>query len=102
MISMSTVNDRASAIRHARRVHGQVGALATMITAGRPIADLAQQVVAARASLDALLLRLIELELTAPPSAHVSRTEIDQLLRIALGQRGRRGLAPPSPGRALR
>jgi DNA-binding FrmR family transcriptional regulator len=90
-------NARAAAIRHARRVSGQVGALSEMIGAGRPIGDLAQQVVAARSSLDALLIRLIELELDACPSGQDGRPAVDRLVRLALGQRGARGAQPATP-----
>ena len=80
---------RAAATRHAQRVCGQVGALATMIAAERPLADVAQQVVAARASLDALLLRVIDLEVEGSPETRPVRAEVDRLLRLALGS-GRR------------
>jgi DNA-binding FrmR family transcriptional regulator len=88
-------NDRAAAIRHARRLCGQVAALPTMIDTDRPLADLAQQVVAARASLDALLLRLIGLELDRAPETRGARVEIDRLLRLALGQPRHRTVALP-------
>lgn len=81
---------RAAATRHAQRVCGQVGALSTMIAAERPLADIAQQVVAARASLDALLLRVIDLEIEGSPETRPVRAEVDRLLRLALGS-GRRG-----------
>jgi DNA-binding FrmR family transcriptional regulator len=69
---------------------GQVGALPAMIAAGRPIGDLAQQVVATRASLDSLLIRLIVLELDACPRGEDGRPTVDRLVRLALGQRGGR------------
>ena len=98
MTEMVGPNGRAGAIRHSRRVSGQVGALSEMIAAGRPITDLAQQVVAAHASLDALLIRLIVLELDACPSGQDGRTAVDRLVRLALGQRGARG---PQPAAAV-
>jgi len=90
-------NGRAAAIRHSRRLSGQVGAISEMISAGRPIGDLAQQVVAARASLDALLIRLIVLELDACPPGQDGRPTIDRLVRLALGQRGARREQPATP-----
>jgi DNA-binding FrmR family transcriptional regulator len=79
-------SDRDAAVRHARRVCGQTGSLPAMIAAERPLADLAQQVVAARASLDALLLRLIDLEVDRSPKTRPARGEFDRILRLALGQ----------------
>lgn len=90
-------NDRAAAVRHARRVCGQVGSLPTMIAAERPLADVAQQVVAARASLDALLVRLIDLELDRSPQTRPVRVEVDRLLRLALGQARHRCVARSAP-----
>ena len=97
MTTMDHPNGRAAAIRHSRRLNGQVGALSEMIAAGRPIGDLAQQVVAARASLDALLIRLIVLELDACPTGQDGRPAVDRLIRLALGQRGARGAQPATP-----
>ena len=99
---METTNDRAAAVRHARRLSGQVSALETMIATGRPIADLAQQVVAARASLDALLVRLIVLELKACPAGEDGRPAVDRLVRLALGQHARRGATPQASAGAPR
>lgn len=90
---MDGPDGRAAAIRHSRRLSGQVGALSEMIAAGRPIGDLAQQVVAARASLDALLIRLIVVELDAFPPGQNGRPAVDRLVRLALG-RGARGAQP--------
>jgi DNA-binding FrmR family transcriptional regulator len=86
-------SDRDAAVRHARRVCGQIGSLPAMIAAERPLADLAQQVVAARASLDALLVRLIDLEVDRSPEIGLARGEVDRLLRLALGQACRRPIA---------
>lgn len=78
---------RAAAIRHAQRAGGQVDALAGMIAAGQPFPEIAQQLAAARASLDALLIRLVDLEiLGAFPNCEV-RAEVNGLLRTALGRR---------------
>lgn len=85
--------DRQAAIRHARRVCGQIGSLPAMIAAERPLGDLAQQVVAARASLDALLVRLIDLEVDRSPEIRPARDEVDRLLRLALGQARHRPVA---------
>lgn len=86
-------SDRDAAVRHARRVCGQIGSLPAMIAAERPLADLAQQVVAARASLDALLVRLIELEIDRSPEIRPARGEVGRLLRLALGQARHRPVA---------
>jgi DNA-binding FrmR family transcriptional regulator len=74
-------------------VCGQIGSLPAMIAAERPLADLAQQVVAARASLDALILRQIDLEVDRSPETRPARGEIDRLLRLALGQARHRPVA---------
>jgi DNA-binding FrmR family transcriptional regulator len=78
--------DRGAAVRHAQRASGQVAALAGMIAAGDPFSDVAQQLLAARGSLDSLLVRLVELELgDCLPNREV-RDEVDGLLRTALGR----------------
>ncbi len=91
--------DRAAAVRHARRASGQVRALAGMIAAGDCFPAVAQQLLAARGSLDSLLIRLVELELRDCLPTLSGRDEIDALLRTALG-RAAPGRAPArSPGR---
>lgn len=71
-----------------------MAAVASMIDAERPFGEIAQQILAARASLDSLLLRLVELELHVCLAADETRLEVDALLRVALGHAapGRRGL----------
>lgn len=99
--------ERDAAIRHVQRAGGQVTALAGMITARRPFAEVAQQLLAARGSLDSLLVRLVELELDDCLPAADTRNEVDDLLRTALGRnaplratRRRAHTAPaPSPAR---
>ena len=78
--------DRDAAVRHVQRASGQVAALAGMITAGRPFAEVAQQLLAARGSLDSLLVRLVEIELADCLPAVETRDEVDELLRTALGR----------------
>lgn len=78
--------DRAAAVRHAQRVSGQVGALSGMVAAGRPFPDIAQQLLAARGSLDSLLVRLVRLELGDCALSQEARHEVDDLLRAALGR----------------
>lgn len=86
MSSVDPGGERAAAIRHAQRASGQVAALAGMLTAGDPFPPVAQQLLAARGSLDSLLVRLVELELgDCLPSQEV-RDEVDGLLRTALGR----------------
>ena len=78
--------DRDAAVRHVQRASGQVAALAGMITAGRSFAEVAQQLLAARGSLDSLLVRLVEIELADCVLAADTRDEVDELLRTALGR----------------
>lgn len=94
---MNVIADqRGAAARHAQRAAGQTAALATMIGGGRPFPDVAQQILAARGSLDSLLVRLIELELESYVTNTRVRHEIDELLRSALGRTGSgRHAAPP-------
>jgi DNA-binding FrmR family transcriptional regulator len=89
---LAPVGDREAAVHHARRVSGQVAALAAMIGEGRRLPVIAQQVVAARASLDSLLLRLVEIELHDCLPSPAARDEVDGVLRAALGR--------PASGRA--
>ena len=78
--------DRSAAVRHVQRASGQVAALAGMITTRRPFAEVAQQLLAARGSLDSLLVRLVEIELDDCVPAADTRGEVDELLRTALGR----------------
>lgn len=87
MSSFDSVGQRAAAARHAQRASGQVGALAGMIAGAEPFPNVAQQLLAARGSLDSLLVRLVELELgDCLPNQEV-RDEVDGLLRTVLGRR---------------
>ena len=96
--------DRGAAVRQAQRASGQVAALARMISAVRPFPEIAQQLLAARGSLDSLLVRLVEIELQDRLPHGVARNEVDDLLRTALGRtapvrrvsRPRRRDTPPS------
>lgn len=98
---MLIVDEREAMVRHAQRATGQASALASMIATKQPFAAVAQQLLAARGSLDSLLLRLVELELRDCVSNQAARDEIDALLRIALGRDGRnrplRSRHRPSP-----
>jgi DNA-binding FrmR family transcriptional regulator len=78
--------DRGAAVRHAQRAAGQVAGLASMITEGRPFADVVQQLLAVRGSLDSLLVRLVELQLRDCVPSSELRDEVDGLLRTALGR----------------
>lgn len=80
--------ERAAAFRHAQRAAGQASAVAAMITDRRPFADVAQQILAARGSLDSLLVRLVELELQECVPNPTARGEVDRLMRSALGHIG--------------
>lgn len=59
-----------------------------MIADERPFADVAQQLLAARGSLDALLLRLVELELRDCVPGVGRRNQAGVVMRIALGRTG--------------
>ena len=78
--------ERADVVRHAQRASGQVAALAGMVAAGAPFPGVAQQLLAARGSLDSLLVRLLELELDDCLPTHEIRDEVDSLLRTAFGR----------------
>lgn len=79
---------RTEAVHHARRLSGQVAALPTMIAANRSLEDVAQQIIAARGSLDALLLRLILLDLLSSTATPRARADVQRCFRLGLG-RGR-------------
>ena len=104
MSPLDLVDERAAAVRHARRASGQVAALAPMIAASQPFPEAAQQLLAARGSLESLLVRLVELELHACLPDDDVQAEVDGLIRTALGRnapaRGtfqpRRRMAAPS------
>lgn len=84
---MNVIADqREAAARHAQRAAGQASAVATMIAGRRPFAEVAQQLLAARGSLDSLLVRLVELELESCVPNPAARNEVDELLRSALGR----------------
>ena len=85
-MSLEASRDRGAAIRHAQRVSGQIAALASMIARPEPFPNLAQQILAARGSLDSLLVRLVELELRGCVPSPEARDEVDGLLRMALGR----------------
>ena len=85
-MTLEASGDRGAAIRHAQRVSGQVAALASMIDANRPFPHVAQQLLAARGSLDSLLVRLVELEPRDCLPSREARDEVDGLLRTALGR----------------
>lgn len=85
-MSPTSATDRSAAVRHVQRTSGQVAALAGMIAARRPFPEVAQQLLAARGSLDSLLMRLVEIELDDCVPAVDTRDEVDELLRTALGR----------------
>lgn len=87
MTPFDPAGQRAAAARHAQRASGQVGALAGMITGAEPFPNVAQQLLAARGSLDSLLVRLVELELGDCLPSQAVREEVDGLLRTVLGRK---------------
>lgn len=86
MSSLDPGGERGAAVRHAQRASGQVAALAGMVAAGDPFPEISQQLLAARGSLDSLLVRLVELELDDCLPSQEVRDEVDGLLRTALGR----------------
>ena len=84
--STASLAERRPAVSHARRATGQVAALASMIEEDRPFSEVAQQILAARGSLDSLLVRLVVLELRDCVPGQEARLEVDGLLRTALGR----------------
>lgn len=85
-MTIPTSGDRSAAVRHAQRASGQVAALASMIAGTQPFPQVAQQLLAARGSLDSLLVRLVELEVRDCVPNREARDEVDGLLRTALGR----------------
>ncbi len=96
--------DRGAAIRHAQRASGQVAGLASMIAGDQPFPQIAQQLLAARGSLDSLLVRLVELQMRECVTNRKARVEVDGLLRTALGRgaTGRSRLRIRRPSAAVR
>ena len=84
--------ERRPAVSHARRATGQVAAVASMIEEDRPFGEVAQQILAARGSLDSLLVRLVELELRDCVPGREARLEVDGLLRTVLGRAAPSGI----------
>ena len=93
MSSFDPMDRRTAAVRHAQRASGQVGALAGMIAGAEPFPNVAQQLLAARGSLDSLLVRLVELELGDCLPSQAVRDEVDGLLRTVLGRKAHARMA---------
>jgi DNA-binding FrmR family transcriptional regulator len=106
-MTMRMPPDRSAAVRHAQRASGQAAALGGMISAARPFPDVAQQLLAARGSLDSLLVRLVEIEVEDCVPTRVAWQEVADLLRTALGRTapidrsrrpsGHRAIPPSTP-----
>ena len=101
MSSSDSADPRTAAVRHAQRASDQTAALAGMIVAADPFPGVAQQLLAARGSLDSLLIRLIELELGDCLPSPAVRDEVDDLLRMALGRAASGRIATRSRRRRL-
>ncbi len=93
MSTFDSAGQRVAAARHAQRANGQVGALAGMIAGAEPFPKVAQQLLAARGSLDSLLVRLVELELGDCLPTEEVREEVDGLLRTVLGRKAHARMA---------
>ena len=85
-MTMPSSDERNASVRHAQRASGQVSAVGAMIGVGRPFAEVVQQLLAARGSLDSLLVRMIGFELRVYVPSREGRDEVDGLLRTALGR----------------
>lgn len=96
MAIANSVSPRAAAVRHAQRAAGQLSAIASMVATRRSFPDVAQQLLAARGSLDSLLLRIVELELEGYIAASDERVEIERVLQVALGHTRQRHRGGPS------
>jgi DNA-binding FrmR family transcriptional regulator len=90
---------RHALLRHAPRVAGQVGALAGMIEQEPAHAEVVQQVLAARASLDALLVRLLDAEIQRCVTDDPVRAEIEDYVHVTLGRPARSGASRRFEGR---
>ncbi|MBI2763683.1 MAG: metal-sensing transcriptional repressor [Chloroflexi bacterium] len=90
MSSTSAAAERTGAVRHAQRAGGQAAALAGLIAGGAPFSEIAQQLLAARGSLDSLLVRLVDLELNECLPSQTVRDEVGHLILTALGRTGSR------------
>jgi len=85
-MTIPSFDERRATVRHAQRASGQVAAVAEMIGMSQPFGQVVQQLLAARGSLDSLLMRLIGLELRVYVPSREARDEVDGLLRTALGR----------------
>lgn len=70
-------------IAHAQRVAGQAAAVAGMVSAGRPYPEVVQQLLATRGSLDSLLVRIVEHELTQVTADGSPDRRVERVIRIA-------------------
>lgn len=73
----------AAVLAHALRAAGQGANVAQMVRTGARFEDVAQQVLAVRGSFDALLLRLVERELTRRDESAVDTERVVHVLRTA-------------------
>ncbi|MEX1173013.1 MAG: metal-sensing transcriptional repressor [Chloroflexota bacterium] len=86
MKTSSGVPDRAALVSHARRLDGQIGALVHLLADDQPFGSVAQQLLAARGSIDSLLVRLVEHELQDCLPPDIDWHEVDALLWTAIGR----------------
>jgi DNA-binding FrmR family transcriptional regulator len=87
----------AAVLAHALRAAGQAANVAQMVRNGAPFEELVQQLLATRGSYDALLLRLVERELTGRDGSPADTERVTHVLRTAFHRTGRAPGVAPSP-----
>jgi DNA-binding FrmR family transcriptional regulator len=76
-------------LAHALRAAGQAANVVQMVRTGARFDDVAQQLLASRGSFDALLLRLVERELTGGGESSADAEQVVRVLRVAFQRPGR-------------
>ena len=79
----------AAVLAHALRAAGQGANVAQMVRTGARFEDVAQQLLATRGSFDALLLRLVERELTRCDESFADTERVAHVLRTAFHRSSR-------------
>lgn len=81
--------NEAAVLAHALRAAGQGANVAQMVRTGARFEDVAQQLLATRGSFDALLLRLVERELTRRDESAADTERVVHVLRTAFHRPGK-------------